>query len=260
MTMSVHVLNSKSDTYRIECASVEYICSHNTSETDSIITQFNQSVDNIDIYIDNGNGNIVFSFERNNIHSFDEEVFADDFSRIANACDSYTKDIYEAQFRSKVYDWGLYFIQNLVDITFSSSCNNSEIDYDSIVRNVVLYMGLEQKMEEFRCLSDDITIMPCFPQDKESKQQYIIGLLMAMLEIEEISYIRHSKAIRNDVIFKAMRDMKMILSEREKIIDDYIKSRQLESDLEYRLLNDYLFMADDSNRATIIFEHLGIES
>ncbi len=101
---------------------------------------------------------------------------------------------------------------------------------------------------------------PYYPTDLCNQQKYIKGLLRAVFTLEQIAYERSFTLTSNNIVFMAMRGMGIRQHERDKIIitafenfKNHFPLKQYED-----ILQSYLYMSNDENRAMLLFENEGI--
>lgn len=203
---------------------------------------------------------IVFSYERTDIDNYDDMMFIKDFDSLVDACDEYNG---EQTLPTSLCDEWLSFIQDLTNITFSAANGNmpnAQETNSALIETITRNMGLEDKLNLFRSSEADSFKYPFYPSDLRNQQKYIRGLLRAVFTLEQIAYEGSFTLTSNNIVFMAMRGMGISQHEREKIIitefenfKNHFPSKRYDD-----ILQSYLYMSNDENRAMFLFEYEGI--
>ncbi len=254
MALYIYVPIYDETRYFMECSCLEFAYRPNAEKGN-----LKQSSSNIQKTNIEGVG-IVFSNERVDIDKYDDMAFIQDFDSIVNACDEYNG---EQILPTSLCDEWLSFIQDLSNITFSAAnCNmpNAQETNSALITAIARDMGLENKLELFRSSEADFMKYPYYPTDLCNQQKYIKGLLRAVFTLEQIAYEESFTLTSNNIVFMAMRGMGISQHEREKMIvtefesfKNHFPSKRYED-----ILQAYLYMSNDENRAMFLFEYEGI--
>lgn len=202
----------------------------------------------------------VFSFERSDIDQYNDMMFSQDFDSLVNACDEYNGEV---KLPTSVCDEWLSFIQDLTNITFSAANGNmpnAQETNSALITAITRDMGLENKLELFRSSKADFMKYPFYPSDLRNQQKYIKGLLRAVFTLEQIAYEGNFSLTSNNIVFMAMRGMGINQHEREKmIVTEFEPFKKHFPSTRYEdILQSYLYMSNDENRAMLLFEYDGI--
>lgn len=254
MALYIYVPIYDETRYFMECSCLEFAYSPNAEQRN--LKQSSSKIQKTNI---EGVG-IVFSNERVDIDKYDDMTFIQDFDSIVDACDKYNG---EQALPTSLCDEWLSFIQDLTNITFSAANGNmpnAQETNSALIETIALNMGLEDKLNLFRSSAADSIKYPFYPSDLRNQQKYIRGLLRAVFTLEQIAYEENFELTSNNILFMAMRGMGISQHEREEMIitefenfKNHFPLKQYED-----ILQSYLYMSNDENRAMLLFEYEGI--
>lgn len=250
MILNIFVPIHDDTQYVMQCEYVEYSAKPCGNHLSSLIPA------NVTVIKDGG---LSFELKREHIEAYDDNVFIADSETLINTCDGYieasTKDI-------SMTDVWLSFITDLTNITFSASANmpNAVKINSDLIEEITQQLDLTDILYLYRSSDNAPICYPCYPQDKECQIKYIKGLLSAIFHLEVIAYENNFNLHSNNIVFMAMRGMGISQYEREEIIVTEFENFQnhFSSKRYTDILQSYLCMSNDDNRAVFLFENEGI--